>query len=135
MKKNLIYVLGSTSLLAFAIPVISMVSCGNDSKKDATYNVALNTIGGCKFIKGENATKVGEDYKATIKYESGCSFVSIEVVIANKKVSEPVYTLNDAKTELTIPAKNITGDIRITLTSTSVVKTVNVDLVEGDNFK
>jgi hypothetical protein len=49
MKKNLRYVLGSTSLLAFAIPVISMVSCGdatNDSKKNATYDVTINTDAG-----------------------------------------------------------------------------------------
>ena len=135
MKKNLKYVLGSTSLLAFAIPVISMVSCGNDSKKDAIYNVALNTIGDCKFTKGDSVTTVGKDYKATIEYKSGCNFISIEVIIANKKVSEPVYSLNNEKTELTIPAKNITGDIRITLTSTSVVKTVNVTLEPAENFK
>jgi hypothetical protein len=48
MKKNLKYVLGSTSLLAFAIPAMSMVSCGNNSKKDATYDVTINSDSGFK---------------------------------------------------------------------------------------
>ena len=133
MKKNLRYVLGSTSLLAFAIPVISMVSCGNDTQKNATYDVIINTDAEFTWV-GSNTAKSNEQYKGTIKYKDGYQFDSIVITIGGNKLADADFTLNTEKTELTIPANKITGKIVITISTKPIVKQFSVKIEKDDKM-